>query len=149
MTADLAAMRKAAAAAKAPVAVASAYRSFSTQRSTFAYWVRVGGYAGAVRASARAGHSEHQLGTTFDFKSAGGAVPWNYADWAKTTSGKWMAANAWRYGFVMSYPKGKTALTCYNYEPWHYRYFGRTIAAAIHASGQAPRVWLWQHGQGG
>ena len=39
--------------------------------------------------------------------------------------GTWLKANAWKYGFVMSYPKGMTSLTCYTYEPWHYRYVGR------------------------
>ena len=42
-----------------------------------------------------------------------------------------MAANAWKYGFIMSYPKGKTSLTCYMYEPWHYRYVGRDVAAKV------------------
>jgi len=30
-----------------------------------------------------------------------------------------MAANAWRYGFVMSYPRGSSDQSCYDYEPWH------------------------------
>ena len=94
------------------------------RRSTFAYWVRVSGYAAALRSSARAGHSEHQLGTTLDFRSYGGSAPWNYADWGTTKAGAWLRNNAWRYGFVMSYPKGKTSVTCYAYEPWHYRYVG-------------------------
>ena len=55
-----------------------------------------------------------------------------------------MEANAWRFGFVMSYPAGKLALTCYGYEPWHYRYVGRDLAAAIHASGRTPRRYLWE-----
>jgi len=59
-----------------------------------------------------------------------------------------MKNNAWKYGWVMSYPKDKTDLTCYQYEPWHYRYFGRTVAAAIQASGMTVREWLWQHGYG-
>ncbi len=62
--ADLKAMAKAARAAGARLAVQSAYRSYSTQVSTFAYWVRVDGYTAALKGSARAGHSEHQLGTT-------------------------------------------------------------------------------------
>ena len=35
-----------------------------------------------------------------------------------------MKAHAWEYGFVLSYPKGKTGVTCYSFEPWHFRYFG-------------------------
>jgi LAS superfamily LD-carboxypeptidase LdcB len=142
--ADLRAMASAARRAGARLAVQSAYRSYSTQRSTFAYWVRVSGYTAALRSSARAGHSEHQLGTTIDFRSYGGSAPWYYADWSKTKAGAWLKSNAWKYGFVMSYPKGKTSLTCYGYEPWHYRYLGRTVAAKVRASGLTLRDYLWR-----
>jgi zinc D-Ala-D-Ala carboxypeptidase len=141
--ADLARMVADARAAGAPLAVASGYRSHAQQAATFQYWVNQVGYDAALRTSARAGHSEHQLGTTIDFKSAGGPAPWEYADWATTPAGAWMAANAWRYGFVMSYPRGSFAQTCYDYEPWHYRYVGRELAAQIRASGLTPRQVLW------
>ena len=54
-----------------------------------------------------------------------------------------MKAHAWEYGFVMSYPKGKIDVTCYDFEPWHFRYVGRELAASIHASGLTPREYLW------
>ena len=143
--ADLAAMAKAAAAAHAPLAVASAYRSFATQVGTFKKWVRALGMSKALLTSARAGHSEHQLGLAIDFEAKGGRLPWDYSNWATATAaGKWMAAHAWQYGFVMSYPAGKTAKTCYGFEPWHYRYVGRAEAAAVRASGLTLREWLWQ-----
>lgn len=141
---DLHAMDSAARAAGARFAVQSAFRSYATQVSTFNYWVKQSGYAAALKASARPGHSEHQLGTALDFKGYGGSAPWNYNDWATTKAGAWMKANAWKYGFVMSYPKGQFSKTCYQYEPWHYRYVGRTQAAAIHASGLVPRFYLWK-----
>ena len=71
-------MASAARSAGARLAVQSAYRSYSNQKATFDYWVRVDGYATAIKESARAGHSEHQLGTTLDFRSYGGSAPWNY-----------------------------------------------------------------------
>ena len=43
----------------------------------------------------------------------------------------------------MSYPEGKKDVTCYSYEPWHYRYLGRDAAAAMQASGLTLREWLW------
>ena len=141
---DLKAMARAARAAGARLAVQSAYRSYSTQLSTFAYWIRVLGYAGALTSSARAGHSEHQLGTTLDFRSYGGSAPWNYADWGNTKAGRWLRNNAWKYGFVMSYPKGKSSVTCYDYEPWHFRYVGRSVAAAVRASGLTLREYQWR-----
>lgn len=144
VVADLKAMASAARSAGTRLVVQSAYRSYATQKATFAYWVRVHGYARALKESARAGHSEHQLGTTVDFRAYGGSAPWNYTDWATTRAGAWLKANAWRYGFVMSYPKGKTTVTCYQYEPWHYRYVGRTRARTIRLSGLTLREFLWR-----
>lgn len=141
---DLRSMAAAARAAGARLAVQSAYRSYSTQRSTFSYWSRVSGYAAALRSSARAGHSEHQLGTTIDFRSYGGSAPWYYTDWGTSKAGSWLKVNAWKYGFVMSYPKGRTAITCYAYESWHYRYVGRPMAAAVRTSGLTLREYLWR-----
>ncbi|MFL5755015.1 MAG: D-alanyl-D-alanine carboxypeptidase family protein [Chloroflexota bacterium] len=143
---DLAAMARAARGAGAPIAVQSAYRSYATQVRTFNYWVSVSGYRAALGASARPGHSEHQLGTALDVKSAGGLAPWSYADWGATRAGTWIRLNSWRYGFVISYPKGRSpSKTCYTYEPWHIRYVGRTMAARIHASGVSPREYLWAY----
>jgi LAS superfamily LD-carboxypeptidase LdcB len=124
----------------------SAYRDYAEQRWTFWYWVRQLGYDQALVSSARPGHSEHQLGLAIDFTTSHGEDPWLYRDFARETSaGKWLAANAWRYGFIMSYPLGKLAKTCYAYEPWHYRYVGVEEAAAVHDSGLTLREWLWRH----
>lgn len=141
---DLRALVEAARANGTPIEVVSGFRSHSQQQATFDYWVSVGGYEQALRTSARAGHSEHQLGTTLDFTSAGGGAPWEYGDWAATPAGAWMAANAWRYGFLMSYPAGSFGQTGYDYEPWHYRYVGRDLAAQIVSSGLTTREYLWQ-----
>jgi zinc D-Ala-D-Ala carboxypeptidase len=145
---DLKAMAAAARAAGARLAVENAYRSYATQVASFNSWVARLGYARATIGSARPGHSEHQLGTALDFKSYGGGDPWAIAgyDWGATKAGHWLMQNAWKYGFVLSYPKGMKPQVCYGYEPWHYRYFGRTIARAIHDSGLTARVWLWRHG---
>jgi zinc D-Ala-D-Ala carboxypeptidase len=144
VAAELREMAAAARAAGAPIQLVSGYRSYAQQQATFDYWVRVGGYEAALRTSARAGHSEHQLGTAIDVTSEGGAAPWEYADWAATSAGAWMRTNAWRYGFVMSYPHGSFDRTCYDYEPWHYRYVGRELAARIAGSGLTPREVLWE-----
>ena len=141
----LKAMAEAAAAAGHPIAVQSAYRSYQTQVTTFQYWVKVDGYAYALKSSARPGHSEHQLGTTLDIRAKGGKAPWDYQDWAATATGAWVEANAWRYGFVMSYPKGYASQTCYMYEPWHYRFLGTAEAKRIHDLGVTTRAYLWDY----
>jgi zinc D-Ala-D-Ala carboxypeptidase len=142
--ADLRAMDLAARAAGIRLRVVSAYRSYAAQQAVFASWVQQSGYEQAIRYSARAGHSEHQLGTTLDLSFVGGADPWLYTDFAQTRAGAWLKANAWRYGFVMSYPKGMERYTGYAYEPWHYRYYGRTLASQQRSSGLNPRYWLWR-----
>jgi D-alanyl-D-alanine carboxypeptidase len=144
VVADLRAMATAARNAGARFAVQSAYRSYAAQKATFDSWVQLHGYAVALKESARAGHSEHQLGTTLDLKSYGGAAPWDVSDWGATKAGAWLRANAWKYGFVMSYPKGKTSVTCYIYEPWHWRYVGRARAEEIRGSGLTLREFLWR-----
>ena len=146
--ADLKALAKAARKAGVRLAVESAYRSEARQKRTFAGWVRTSGEAEAQRFSARAGHSEHELGTAIDFKAAGGGSPWTRA-FARSRHARWLAANAWRFGWIQSYPSGAEDQTCYGAEAWHYRYVGRDVAAEVHASGVTLRAWLWLHASAG
>lgn len=146
---DLRAMAKAAARNGTPIAVNSPYRSYAEQVASFNGWANLDGYDDAITYSQRPGHSEHQLGLTIDFMTAGGGSALQ-GDWATTPSGGWMAKNAWKYGWVMSYPKGEggallSDVTCFHYEPWHYRYLGRRIAAKVHRSGLTIREYLWKH----
>ncbi len=144
---DLGELLAAAQAAGVPLAIQSAYRSYAYQADTFAYWVSVQGEERALLTSARPGHSEHQLGTVVDFRSEDGPPAWDLDDWGNEPAGAWLAANGWRHGFVMSYPRGAQSESCYTYEPWHYRYVGRELAAHIHESGLVPRVALWHAAQ--
>lgn len=140
---DLTALLAAAAEDGVALAIQSAYRSYGYQEDTFQYWVDLNGRQAALATSARPGHSEHQLGTALDFRSLDGPPAWELSDWASTEEGAWMAENAWRFGFVMSYPRGSRELTCYSYEPWHYRYLGRAVAAEVRRTGLTPRELLW------
>ncbi len=138
---DLAAMAAAWDAAGFTILIDSGYRSYAAQAATFGSWVARLGYVEALNRSARAGHSEHQLGTTLDLSSPG----WGgrFGDWAvEAPEGAWMAAHGSEYGFVMSYPAGSQGDTCFSYEPWHYRWIGREAAAAHRASGLDLRRFL-------
>ena len=146
---DLRAMTRAAARNGTPIAVNSPYRSYADQVASFNGWVNVDGYDDAITYSQRPGHSEHQLGLTIDFMTLGGGSALQ-GDWATTPSGNWMAENAWKYGWLMSYPKGEggalfSEATCFHYEPWHYRYLGREVARKVHRSGLTIREYLWKH----
>jgi D-alanyl-D-alanine carboxypeptidase len=139
---DLGALREAAEAAGNPVDVAAAYRSWDAQASLFEQRVEELGRNVALRRVARPGHSEHQLGTSVDFKTAGEVDV--HTGWQRTPAGAWMAENAHRFGFVLSYPRDSREATCYSYEPWHFRYLGPELAQEVHDSGLTLREFLWQ-----
>lgn len=142
---DLRSLREAAEAAGVRLAVQSAYRSEAYQARVHAGWVERLGAARAAEVSARPGHSEHQLGTAVDLRSADGPPAWELDDWAATPEGSWVAAHAADHGFVVSYPRDARDATCYDYEPWHLRWVGRAAASAARDEGVPYRVWLHRH----
>lgn len=81
----------------------------------------------ADRYVARPGRSEHQAGLAVDVASKAGYG----TRFPETREFAWLRANSYRYGFILRYPEGKTAITGLNYEPWHYRYIGPAAAAAF------------------
>ena len=106
----------------------SGFRSYETQQNLYDRYVATDGKAEADTYSARPGHSEHQTGLALDVNSL-------YESFADTAEGRWLAANAHKYGFIIRYPKGKTDQTGYIYEPWHIRYVGVEKATKIFNSG--------------
>jgi len=139
----LKALTEAAKANGTPLEAWSAYRSYKLQSSMFNDGVKAYGYDASITYWGRPGHSEHQLGLAIDFIAVGDSGI--SSGFESTRAGAWMAKNAWKYGWLMSYPKGKQDLVCLHYEPWHYRYFGRDLAKKIHDSGLTPREYLWAH----
>lgn len=118
--------------------VVSGYRSYQDQVSTYNHWVAQNGgnTAAADRISARAGHSEHQTGLAFDVGQSDGACTLSPC-FADTAAGRWMAANAHRFGFILRYPGNAEHITGFAAESWHYRFVGEETAAAMRASGVA------------
>jgi D-alanyl-D-alanine carboxypeptidase len=114
--------------------IQSAYRSYDVQVNVYNGWVAQLGQAGADLTSARPGYSEHQTGLAVDIS----AVPATCAldqCFAKTDQGKWLAKNAYKWGFVLRYPNKMTKITGYEFEPWHYRYVGIELATEMHTTG--------------
>ncbi|ALE07935.1 hypothetical protein AL755_16885 [Arthrobacter sp. ERGS1:01] len=122
------------AAAGVPITTVSGYRSYSTQYNLYYSYVASYGQAYADTISARPGFSEHQTGLAMDIGNPSGACGLQTC-FANTSAGAYAAANAWRYGFIVRYTNGYTAITGYSYEPWHLRYVGLTIAADMHNRG--------------
>ena len=106
------------------LAASSAYRSYNYQVEVYNRIVREMGQESADRESARPGFSQHQTGLALDF----GSIDDSFAE---TAAGRWMAANASRFGWSLSFPKGYEAVTGYRWESWHYRYVGKELAAFI------------------
>ena len=112
----------------------SGYRSYTTQVSVYNGWKDQDGQAEADLLSARAGYSEHQTGLAADIDEAQTSCGLNEC-FGTTSTGTWVAANAWQYGFIVRYAQGATAQTGYDYEPWHLRYVGVDLATYMHQNG--------------
>jgi zinc D-Ala-D-Ala carboxypeptidase len=114
------------------LAVTSGFRDHDTQAGTHEDWVRRLGAERAEEVSARPGHSEHQLGLAVDVTGECGG----FDCFGDSDDGRWVAANAHRFGFIVRYPEGGKQVTGYAYEPWHLRYVGPRAAWAMHLQGE-------------
>jgi D-alanyl-D-alanine carboxypeptidase len=114
--------------------IQNAYRSFIVQTNTHNSLVRSLGEAKADAQSARPGYSEHQTGLAVDIAASPSRCEIQ-ACFGQTPQGIWLAANAYRFGFLLRYPSDGQAVTGYVYEPWHYRYVGLALASRMHVTG--------------
>lgn len=108
--------------------IASGYRSYEYQEKLYNQYVSKDGQENADTYSARPGHSEHQTGLAIDLNDISDSF-------GNTDEFKWLSENAYKYGFILRYPRDLTNITGYVYEPWHYRYVGNEIAKYIHETG--------------
>ncbi len=115
--------------------ITSGYRSYNTQTTVYNYYVNSDGQAAADTVSARPGHSEHQTGLAADIEPASSNCELQIC-FDATPEGKWLAANSYKYGFVIRYQKDKEDLTGYSYEPWHVRYVGTDLALKLTRANQ-------------
>lgn len=120
----------------------SGYRSFDYQGELFEAKTEQYGLEGALLRSAKPGHSEHQTGLAADVSvtAQGCAIMHCFGE---TVAGKWIAENAWKYGYIVRYQDGFTEITGFTYEPWHLRYVGKPVARALHLSGYQTLEEFW------
>lgn len=107
----------------------SAYRSYSRQSTIYNNYKKEHGLEWTDKWSARAGHSEHQTGLALDVTKKGMNT---FTGFENTKEFTWISNNAHKFGFVLRYPKSKSYITGYGYEPWHYRYVGVDVATYIY-----------------
>jgi len=142
-------MYDAAKAAGAELIPYSGYRSIARQKSNFDRSIqknvdRGHSYAQAVNIAAQSilppGCSEHSAGLAMDITRPG---YWDTrVDFETTKEFAWLTAHGHEYGFILRYPKDKTAITQITYEPWHWRYVGIGPATAMKKSGQCLEEYL-------
>lgn len=111
--------------------IMSGYREYIYQEKLYNKSLNDKGFAYTFRSVAKPGCSEHQTGLAIDicvYKNEKCYVEHEIEDMEEDT---WLRNNAYKYGFILRYPKGKEDITGYNYEPWHYRYVGK-IAEEIY-----------------
>ncbi len=117
--------------------LSSGYRSYTYQEALYNGYVSKQGQAEADSQSARPGYSEHQTGLAADIAGVGGTCELE-ACFADTKEGKWLESNAYKYGFVIRYSEGQTAITGYVYEPWHIRYIGKDTSSKVQTAHNIP-----------
>lgn len=109
--------------------VNSSYRSFQEQEELCNYYRNLYGDNYVNKYVALPGFSEHQTGLAFDIGSTTSSI------FANSNEYKWMLDNAYKYGFVLRFPKSGESITGFRNEPWHYRYVGEDIAKYLYDNG--------------
>lgn len=125
------------------IKASSAFRSYDLQKTLFSDSMKENEQNAKI-SIAKPGYSEHQLGTAVDL--TGSSINYSPATirFGDTEEFAWLFDNAYKYGFVLSYPKDKEEVTGYKYEPWHYRYVGKNIAKEIKETGMTTTEFLKQ-----
>ena len=109
----------------------SGFRSYSTQKAIFDRKAAERGEQTANRSVAKPGYSEHQTGLAMDIEGETTLGTGLTAAFGESPEGIWVAEHCYEYGFIIRYPKDKTSITGYIYEPWHIRYVGVEAATQI------------------
>lgn len=104
----------------------SSYRSYNDQEELCNEYQQLYGNNYVNKYMAKPGFSEHQTGLSFDIGSLSSNI------FANSMEYTWMLDNAYKYGFILRFPKKYESLTGFKNEPWHYRYVGKEIAKYIY-----------------
>ena len=126
-------MQTAALKEKFEIFIDSSYRTYQYQEKIFNNCILQKGLEHAQKFVAMPGGSEHQTGLAIDiiFRRNNEMIE-NQTE--NDPEIQWMFTNAYKYGFILRYPKGKEKITGFNFEPWHFRYVGKELAKKLYIS---------------
>ena len=108
----------------------SAYRSYQDQQNLWNSYSKTYSKERLYALVAKPGFSEHQTGLALDIMSSNGQKLF-----ITTKEYLWLKDNCYKYGFIHRYPDGKSDITGYDIESWHYRYVGVEAATKMHDEG--------------
>lgn len=108
------------------ISITSAYRSYNEQEKLYNSYLKLYGKNYVDKYVALPGHSEHQTGLAIDLESL------EYDIFKNSKEYLWIKENAYKYGFIIRYQKGKEKITGYGAEEWHIRYVGKNAAEYIY-----------------
>lgn len=106
----------------------TAFRDYNFQNTLYTGYVSKNGKEKADTYSARPGYSDHQTGLAIDLKNPAITSDVRLSD----SNYEWLHNNAYRFGFIIRFPKGKEFITGYQFENWHIRYVGEDVAKIIY-----------------
>lgn len=112
------------------IVIDSGYRPYIYQKQILLYNLEKYG-VDAYKTVALPGTSEHQTGLALDFALI---INNSYVEVSDDSleEVQWVHKNAYKFGFILRYPKGKEEITGFNYECWHLRYVGKEISQIMH-----------------
>ena len=108
--------------------VTQGYRSYKDQLEAYDEIESSSGQDYADEVAARAGHSEYQTGLSVVVKP----LYTEGQDMENSPEHTWLLENAYKYGFILRYPKDKEGITGFSYDAWRLRYVGTNISRIIH-----------------
>lgn len=109
----------------------SGYRSFKEQQEIYDEYFKRYDEITASGLVAVPGSSEHQLGLGVDLTSQS-VIDKERMVFGDTKEYRWIVQNAYKYGFILRYPKDRSNITGTANEPWHLRYVGKDVAKVIY-----------------
>lgn len=123
----------------------SGYRSYESQTEIYEEYFKKYDEVTAAGLVAKPGSSEHQLGLGVDLTSQS-VIDKKRLVFGDTNEYRWVVKNAYKYGFIMRYPKDRSSLTGTANEPWHLRYVGKKAAKIIYDNNWVLEDYILKYG---